>query len=127
MKKFKTILIITVITFAIYACAKDDPNSSDANIIIPTWFSPDGDGINDTWKVQDPMNIINNEIFLAKIYDTAKNLVFLSPDKNLPWTGNKADSTVACDTGYYYYSVQYKTWGGLNRFRVGMVFLSRKP
>lgn len=127
MNKYKIVLIIAVITTVIYACSKDESlNTNDANIIIPTRFSPDNDGINDTWKVEDPLNLIDGSEFSAKIYDTAHKLVFLTLDKNKPWMGTKSDSTVQCDTGFYYYAVQYKYWSGDSRFRSGNVFLSRK-
>jgi len=128
MNKFKSVLIITIITLAIYACSKDeDPITNDNNIKIPTWFSPDGDGINDYWKVEDPLNLIDINQFSAKIYDTAHKLVFSKLDKDAAWYGTKTDSTIACDTGYYYFAVQYRSWTGVNRYRAGQVFLSRKP
>jgi gliding motility-associated-like protein len=126
MNKFKIVFVIAVITLAIYACSKEEINSNDDSIIIPAWFSPDGDGIKDEWKVEDPLNLINNSEFSAKIYDTAHKLVFVKFDKNIAWLGNKSDSTIACDTGYYYYAVQYKYWSGKSKFRFGNVFLSRK-
>ncbi len=128
MNKFKTVLIIAVVTLAIYACSKDeDPITDDNNIIIPTWFSPDGDGINDFWKVGDPLNLIDSSEFIAKIYDTAHKLVFLNHNKNVAWYGTKSDTiAIPCDTGYYSFAVQYKSWSGTDRFRTGKVFLSRK-
>ncbi|MFZ4400118.1 MAG: gliding motility-associated C-terminal domain-containing protein [Bacteroidales bacterium] len=126
MNKIKTVFIIVVITIAIYACSKDDVNTNDANVIIPTWFSPDGDGIKDTWIVEDPLNLIDGNQFSAKIYDTTHKLVFSTIDKNKPWLGTQSDSTLPCDTGNYFYAVQYRYWSGVNRYRAGTVFLSRK-
>lgn len=126
MNKFKKVLFIAIITVVIYACSKDeDPITNDNNIIIPTWFSPDGDGIKDSWKVEDPLNLIDANGFSAKVYDTTHKLVFLKLDKNTAWTGTKSDAT-PCDTGYYYFAVQYKSWAGVSRYRTGTVFLSRK-
>ncbi len=128
MKKIKTLLFIAVIAIAIYACSKDeDPITDDNNIIIPTWFSPDGDGIKDLWKVGDPLNLIDINEFSAKIYDTNHKLVYVNFDKNGVWDGTKADSITPGDTGSYYFAVQYKSWSGTSRFRAGTVFLSRKP
>jgi len=127
MNKLKTILFISIITFVIYACSKDeDAINNDSNVIIPTWFSPDGDGFKDSWKIEDPLSLIDKDQFSAKIYDTAHKLVFLTLDISKPWLGTKSDSTIACDTGSYYFAVQYRSWTGISRFRTGNVFLSRK-
>ena len=127
MNNYKTVLFIAFITLLIYACSKtEDPINNDNNVIIPTWFSPNNDGIKDEWKVEDPFNLIDISQFSAKIYDTAHKLVFLAVDKTKPWLGNKSDSVTPCDTGSYYYAVQYRSWTGISRFRAGTVFLSRK-
>jgi hypothetical protein len=110
----------------IYACSNtEDPINDDNNVIIPTMFSPDREGFLHEWKVSDPLNLIDNSQFSAKIYDTAHKIVFLKFDKNTPWIGKRND-TADCDTGYYFYAVQYKSWSGISRFRNGSVFLSRK-
>ena len=126
MKNLKAVLLVLVVVLAFYACGKDDdPISNDDNIIIPARFSPDGDGIDDLWMVKDSLNLIDKDHFNAKIYDTSNHLVFFQSDKTIPWAGVTATQT-PCDTGLYYYSVQYKTWTGLERLRTGSVFLSRK-
>jgi gliding motility-associated-like protein len=126
MKTFKFWAILFVIAASIYACGKDDdPISNDDNIIIPTRFTPDGDGVDDFWMVKDSLNLIDKDEFNAKIYDTAHKLVFNKFDKNEAWAGTTSTGT-PCDTGYYYFSVKYKTWTGLERLRTGSVFLSRR-
>ncbi len=126
MKKFKIALIIAAIVSVIYACSKDkDPITDDNNIIIPTQFSPDGDGVNDSWKVGDPLNLIDPTQFTARVYDSAHRLIFLNIDKTVGWLGTK-DSIVDCDMGYYYFSVQYKSLTGISRYRTGMLLLFRK-
>ena len=126
MKNLKAVLLVFVVILGFYACGKDDdPISNDDNIIIPTRFSPDGDGVDDFWMVNDSLNLIDKDHFNAKIYDTSNHLVFFQSDKTVPWLGVTATQT-PCDTGLYYYSVQYKTWSGLERLRTGSVFLSRK-
>lgn len=126
MKNLKSLLVVLVIALSIYACGKDDdPISNDDNIIIPTRFTPDGDGVDDFWMVKDSLNLIDKDQFSAKIYDTAHHVIFNKTDKTLPWLGTTSTGT-NCDTGYYYFAVQYKTWTGLERLRTGTVFLSRK-
>ena len=126
MKTLKFLAVLFVVAASIYACGKDDdPISNDDNIIIPTRFTPDGDGVDDFWMVKDSLNLIDKDEFNAKIYDTTHKLVFNKFDKNESWSGNTSTGT-PCDTGYYYFAVKYKTWTGLERLRTGSVFLSRR-
>jgi gliding motility-associated-like protein len=52
----------------------------DANVFVPTGFSPNNDGINDFWKIEtnDPDLVVNNLI----IYDRWGNKVFNKSDFN---------------------------------------------
>ncbi|MCX6231889.1 MAG: gliding motility-associated C-terminal domain-containing protein [Bacteroidetes bacterium] len=126
MEKFKTLLFIAFVALTIFACSKtEDPINNDNNIIIPNFFSPDREGYLHEWKVQDTLNLIDNSAFSAKVYDTGHRIVFIKFDKNIAWLGKRND-TANCDTGYYYYIVQYKSWTGISKFRTGTVFLSRK-
>ena len=126
MDKLKNVLFIAFVALVFYACNKtEDPITNDNNVSIPTIFSPDREGFLHEWKVFDPLNLIDNSEFSAKVYDTAHKIVFLKFDKNIAWLGKRND-TADCDTGYYFYTVQYKSWAGVNKFRTGSVFLSRK-
>lgn len=125
MKTLKFLAVLFVIAASIYACGKDDdPISNDDNIIIPTHFSPDGDGFEDIWMVKDSLNLIDKDEFNAKIYDYEHKLVFNKFDKTEFWAGTTSTGT-PCDTGYYFFAVKYKTWTGLDRLRTGSIYLSK--
>lgn len=57
----------------------------DYNLLAPTAFSPNGDGINDTWLPQALHNGDAN--FRVMIYNKAGVLVFESSDPNREWDG----------------------------------------
>lgn len=60
---------------------------SEINLLAPTGFSPNGDGINDAWM---PVALLNGDyIFTIIIYDKSGNVVFTTSDKNHPWDGQQ--------------------------------------
>ncbi|MEY2596798.1 MAG: hypothetical protein RI965_2070 [Bacteroidota bacterium] len=72
--------------------------------IIPNTFTPNGDGINETWK------ITNLEIYpdcLVEVYSASGRLVFKSEGYKHEWDGKK--DGVALPTGTYYYVVYPKS------------------
>lgn len=72
--------------------------------IIPNTFTPNGDGINETWK------ITNLEIYpdcLVEVYSAAGKIVFKSEGYKHEWDGKK--DGVVLPTGTYYYVVYPKS------------------
>lgn len=58
------------------------------DLLPPTAFSPDGNGVNDTWM---PVTLLNgNYIFTLTITDKTGNAVFTTSDKNNAWDGGSA-------------------------------------
>jgi gliding motility-associated-like protein len=123
-KVFKWFLYISV-AFFIFSCSKEeDIIDDDSNIIIPTRLTPDGDGIDDYWEVKDPKNLINNNYFNAKIFDSEQKIVFNSNDKTAAWLGNNPNGTPS-NAGNYNFLVRYKTWNGTDKLRTGTIQLIR--
>ncbi|WP_165454361.1 T9SS type B sorting domain-containing protein [Hyunsoonleella pacifica] len=65
-------------------------NQSSFNIIIsnkpyliPKYFTPNNDGINDVWKITDPNNLINS----ITIYNRHGKLLKFLPSKTQSWNG----------------------------------------
>lgn len=72
--------------------------------IIPNTFTPNGDGINDTWTIK------NLEIYpdcIVEVYASNGQLVFKSTGYKFSWDGTKND--VALPAGTYYYVVYPKS------------------
>lgn len=61
---------------------------NEINLLAPNAFSPDGNGINDTWM---PVALLGGDyIFTLTITDKAGDLVFNTSDKDRPWDGQNA-------------------------------------
>jgi len=65
---------------------------------IPNAFSPNNDGINDTWHIQN-INSYNN--CLVEVYNRYGKLVFHSVGYNTPWDGTYNGSPLPVGTYYY--------------------------
>jgi gliding motility-associated-like protein len=67
---------------------KDVNLKNELNLLAPNGFSPDGDGINDTWM---PAALLNGDyIFTLTILDKSGKVVFRTSDKNNVWDGQGA-------------------------------------
>ena len=126
MKRIKSFIFIAVLITVIFSCSKKDPLvSNDDLIIIPTSFTPDGDGINDVWYIKDSLNLIDGSHFLVRIFNDTSLKVFESTKKNFFWDGTYNGLPVPI--GYYSYYIDYKTWNDLEHIRTGSIWLFRKP
>jgi gliding motility-associated-like protein len=61
----------------------NQPTCDESFIFIPNVFSPNGDGINDTWTI---LSEFIEEIHLV-VYDRWGELVFESRDQHAVWDG----------------------------------------
>lgn len=67
---------------------KDIILKNEINLLAPNAFSPDGNGVNDTWM---PVALLNGDyIFTLTIADKAGNIVHKTSDKNNSWDGKNA-------------------------------------
>jgi gliding motility-associated-like protein len=80
-----------VVTITITECA-------DFEISIPTGFTPDGDGVNDTWNIQNIEFFPNTTVH---IYNRWGNLIFESKGYQEPWDGTYKGQDLP--TGSYSY------------------------
>ncbi|MBI5917443.1 MAG: gliding motility-associated C-terminal domain-containing protein [Bacteroidetes bacterium] len=88
-------------------------------VFVPTGFTPNGDGKNDTFKV-----IGNNldEVYIA-VYNRWGEKVFESKDPAVGWDGTYKGKLLPPDAYGFY--VQVKCFGGLDFFKKGNVTLLR--
>ena len=71
--------------------------------VIPTAFSPNGDGINDTWTIR---YLDSYPGATVKVFDRYGRLVYNSVGYNSPWNGNFNGAQLP--TGVYYYVIDPK-------------------
>jgi gliding motility-associated-like protein len=69
-------------------------------IIIPNIFTPNGDGVNDTWAIQN-INFHPNTV--VKVFNRLGAVVFSSQGYPQPWDGRRGTNNLP--TGTYYYLI----------------------
>jgi gliding motility-associated-like protein len=69
---------------------------------IPNVFTPNGDNINDYWKLEDTFLFSDTEI---KIYGRFGRLIFQSIGYRLPWNGTNSNGNDVPD-GVYFYTIE---------------------
>ena len=76
-------------------------------ITIPNIFTPNGDEVNDLWKLQvDNLGYSITNVQIA-VYDRWGLLVFETDKTDTGWDG-RTTSGIACSAGTYYYIVKYE-------------------
>lgn len=90
-----------------------------SNLSIPNAFSPNGDGINDEFKITD--GIFNN--FVLMIYNRWGNLVFSSTNPSIGWDGNYEGQPA--NLGTYRYRISFQNADNLTISKTGSFILIR--
>ena len=85
-------------------------------LYLPNAFTPDGDGINDTWELNGLG--INAFYVRLEIYDPWGTIVFATSDPNEAWTGYSADEVTPLNSGSYSYRIVARD----NEYGVGHLF-----
>jgi gliding motility-associated-like protein len=73
-------------------------------LFIPNSFTPDGDGINDSWFVYG-VNIVNYHL---QLYNRMGEMFYESFDLSKPWLGQRRDGTQYVDSEVYPYIIRYQ-------------------
>ncbi|MBL6658004.1 MAG: gliding motility-associated C-terminal domain-containing protein [Flavobacteriales bacterium] len=75
-------------------------------LYVPTGFTPDGDGVNDVFKVFH--HGLKNGTFNIRIYDRLGSNIFQSNDPNFEWNGTNMYTNNELITGSYTYVISYQ-------------------
>ena len=95
-------------------------NECDFPVYIPNAFSPNGDGLNDVFKVPEQ----NKDVFLElKIFNRWGQLIFDSEKQNIGWDGTYKSAPQPADVYIYYASM--RGLGGKKIIQKGTVLLIR--
>ena len=73
-------------------------------ILVPNAFSPNGDGINDTWIIE-PLEFFTESV--TSVYNRYGQLIYSSKGYSKPWDGTRNGTQVPI--GVYYYVIDLKT------------------
>ncbi len=94
-----------------------DPFTDLPVLYLPNTFTPNGDGINDTYEVG------GKEFgqMLIRVFDVKNNQLVFSTNTNEPWTGAN------CVDGYYLVAVEAQTLDGRLVTQGKVVWLNRNP
>ncbi|MEM7367385.1 MAG: gliding motility-associated C-terminal domain-containing protein [Bacteroidota bacterium] len=71
---------------------------------IPTAISPNGDGINDEFRIRFSCKVGD---YMLEIYDESNELIHQSTDHEESWNGVTANGPAP--EGYYSYVIQYRS------------------
>ena len=86
------------------------------DIVVPTGFSPNGDGINDTWIIQN-LNQFNNT--RVSVFNRWGTRLFTTQDVNEHWDG------LELPVGTYYYIIEFDGYDGIPDHLEGSITIIR--
>lgn len=96
------------------ACDKDQMNISEA-------FTPNGDGINDTWVISNIENYPNS---LIRVFNRWGTEVFVSRNYQNDWDGHyKGNSSSLPESSSYYYQIDLDGNGSIDK--QGWIYINR--
>lgn len=110
----------TVIAYFVETTTNTD---TAIQILAPTGFSPDGDGVNDIFKIFTKPNGTFFESFNLQIYNRWGQKVFESNNQGYGWNGEFNEKK--CDIGVYAYTLVGKLTNGEEVKKKGSVTLLR--
>ncbi|MFN3848498.1 MAG: gliding motility-associated C-terminal domain-containing protein [Spirosomataceae bacterium] len=90
-------------------------------ILVPEAFTPNGDGINDEFKVVGTLRRVTD--FEMSIYNRWGTEVFRTMDKDTPWDGKLGGADIP--TGLYIYKIKSKFSTGIEVDKKGSILLMR--
>ena len=121
---------IDVLTSQIYVVIVTDSNgcinSDDVDIklipdiIVPSGFSPNGDGINDTWIIQ---NLDQFDEPKVSVYNRWGSRLFFTDNSNENWDGGGDDKMTP--VGTYYYIIEFVGYDGKQNNLTGPITIIR--
>ena len=120
MKSLQLILITLLFSVSATAFSSSPKNHiSPPKVYIPNAFSPNGDGVNDIFKIEAGDIII--EDFEMKVFNRWGTLLFETTDYTKGWDGKFKNQIITPDV--FVYSIQYRDDKGLIYRKTGTLNL----
>lgn len=95
--------------------------STDYSLAIPTIFTPNGDGINDSLYITST----NIKSYTWSIYNRYGRIIIEIDNKTPKWSGNNTIGDQPTDEGFYYYTLNALTTTNQPVSRTGWLFIIR--
>ncbi|MXV52369.1 T9SS type B sorting domain-containing protein [Pedobacter sp. HMF7647] len=92
-------------------------NNRCSDVLFANTFTPNGDGINDTWSI---MGVENDVTVTVRIYNRYGKIVFSSKGYPIPWNGLKNGERLP--SGTYYYLIALKNDSQVLRGPVTIIY-----
>lgn len=86
------------------------------NGTVSNYFTPNGDGVNDTWYIQNIKNFPGNEVWVYNIYG---NVVYNQSNYQNDWKGTYNGSDLP--DGTYYYILKFTGSGTVNKGSLDLI------
>lgn len=84
-----------------FGCSKNNNVCSSSTLYIPNSFTPNGDGLNDTFGAKGT-ELFNYQM---SIYDANGSQIFHCSDFSVQWDGKAQGSSSICPEGVYEYKI----------------------
>jgi len=109
-------------TTCVDSICKSFSNWFEIGIKIPNVFTPNGDGINDVFKIE----IKGEEFFDIRIWNRWGNLVFNSEKADKQWNGKVQNTGEDAPEGTYFFIIKYRLRTETEKELKGSITLIRK-
>jgi gliding motility-associated-like protein len=93
----------------------------ETQLFIPNSFSPNGDGVNEVWRVVG----MNASDLRIQIFDRWGLLVFESTGTEQPWLGDHQGGTTYVPSDVYHYVIRFVDIRGEHKKKMGIVSVIR--
>ena len=119
----QTDMVIPVEVATDFGCGFDGRVFVDIvpTLYIPNAFSPNGDGVNDLWKIQGE----GIEELEVQVFDRWGQRVFESNDIESGWNGSLNNGDHFCPNGIYTWFLEVEFLNGMREERTGSITLFR--
>lgn len=92
----------------------------EGGLEIPTAFTPNNDGFNDTWEIK---NLDSYSAYKVSVYNGFGNQLYTTTDYQEPWDGNYEGS--ALPVGSYYFVIELTDNQGRTTVESGVITILR--
>lgn len=125
MLKYLSLIIGLSFTLSFSATAQEQSNDKDVvkkerKILIPTAFTPNGDGVNDVFKL---INVNDEKLIDFRVFNRWGTILYNSKDIYQGWDGTYKGQTQA--NGVYGYAIRIIYSDGVEEIYKGTVTLLR--